>query len=62
LSFLISIAELAGVAAPLACAFLSIGGTICREDFMATGRTLQSLGLGRLDREGLQKLLKEGFQ
>ena len=35
LSFLISIAGLAGVATPLAKAFLAIGGTICGEDFMA---------------------------
>lgn len=61
LSFLISVAALAGVAMPLARAFLSIGGAICGEDFMATGRTLQSLGLGHLDREGLQCLLREGF-
>jgi opine dehydrogenase len=62
LSFLISVAELAGVATPLARAFLSIGGAICGEDFMTTGRTLASLGLGDRDRAGLQELLKEGFR
>src|SRR3981189_3295739 len=46
LSFLISVAELAGIATPLAKAFLAIGGTICGEDFMQNGRTLASLGLG----------------
>ena len=61
LSFLISVAELAGVATPLARAFLAIGGAICDEEFMATGRTLSSLGLGDLNRIGLQALLKEGF-
>jgi opine dehydrogenase len=61
LSFLISVAELASIATPLARAFLAIGGAVCGEDFMATGRTLQSLGLGGMDREGLRKLLKEGF-
>jgi opine dehydrogenase len=61
LSFLISVAELAGVPTPLARAFLSIGSAICGEDFMQTGRTLASLGLGQLDRTGLQKLLQEGF-
>ena len=29
---------------------------------MATGRTLESLGLGHLDRAGLQALLREGFR
>jgi opine dehydrogenase len=61
LSFLVSAAELAGVATPLAKAFLAIGGAICNEDFMATGRTLARLGLGDLDRDALQRLLREGF-
>jgi opine dehydrogenase len=61
LSFLISVAELAGVATPLARAFLAIGGTICGEDFMQNGRTLASLGLGKLGRDELQVLLREGF-
>ena len=62
LSFLISAAELAGVATPLAKSFLSIGGSICNEDFMRTGRTLTKLGLGNLDRSALQALLREGFR
>jgi opine dehydrogenase len=61
LSFLVSVAELAGVAAPLARAFASIGSAICGEDFMATGRTLKSLGFGHLDRAALQSLLRDGF-
>jgi opine dehydrogenase len=61
LSFLISAAELAGVATPLAKSFLAIGGAICGEDFMKNGRTLASLGLGGLDRGQLQTLLREGF-
>ena len=61
LSFLISAAELTGTATPLAKAFLAIGGAICGEDFLATGRTLASLGLGDLDRASLQALLREGF-
>jgi opine dehydrogenase len=61
LSFLVSAAALVGVATPLAKAFLAIGGAICGEDFVTTGRTLASLGLGRFDRDGLQKLLREGF-
>ena len=62
LSFLSSVARLAGVAAPLVDAFLSIGGAVCGEDFMKTGRPLASLGLGGLDAKALQKLLREGFQ
>jgi opine dehydrogenase len=62
LSFLVSAAELAGVTTPLAKAFLAIGGAICGEDFMNQGRTLASLGLGDLDREQLQNLLREGFR
>jgi opine dehydrogenase len=62
LSFLTSVGELAGVATPLAKAFLAIGGAICGADFMKEGRTLTSLGLGDLDREQLQTLLREGFR
>jgi opine dehydrogenase len=61
LSFLISVGELAGVATPLARAFAAVGGAICGEDFMATGRSLKSLGFGHLDRAGLQQLLRTGF-
>jgi opine dehydrogenase len=61
LSFLVSVAELAGVATPLARAFLAIGGTICGEDFSKTGRSLESLGFGNLHRAELQTLLREGF-
>jgi opine dehydrogenase len=61
LSLLVSVAELAGVATPLARSFLAIGGAICGEDFVTHGRTLASLGLGGLDRDGLQNLLREGF-
>jgi opine dehydrogenase len=39
LSLLVSVAELAGVATPLAKAFLAIGGAICGEDFVKHGRT-----------------------
>jgi opine dehydrogenase len=61
LSLLVSAAALAHVSTPLAQAFLAIGGAICGEDFLQSGRTLASLGLGNLDRYGLRKLLHEGF-
>lgn len=61
LSLLCSLAHLASVAVRLAPAFLSIGGAICGEDFMHTGRTLETLGLGGYGRAGLQTLLREGF-
>src|SRR6202008_1206778 len=50
LSFLVSVAELAGVATPLAKAFLAIGSAICGEDFSKNGRPLPSLGVGNLRR------------
>jgi len=62
LSFFVSVAQVAGVDMKLARGFLAIGGAICGEDFMQTGRTLASLGLGALDRTQLQALLRVGFQ
>jgi opine dehydrogenase len=61
LSLLVSVADLTGVATPLARSFLAIGGTICGEDFLEDGRTLASLGLGCLSRAELQALLRDGF-
>jgi opine dehydrogenase len=61
LSLLVSVAGLAGVATPLAKAFLAIGSAICGEDFVRHGRTLQNLGLGGFTRDQLQILLREGF-
>ena len=61
LSLLVSAGQLAGVETPLAKSFLAIGGAICREDFMQTGRPLASLGLGDLDSNALRDLLRKGF-
>jgi opine dehydrogenase len=61
LSFFTSVARLTGVSTPLASAFLSIGGAICNANFLDSGRTLQSLGLGHLGRTGLAALLQNGF-
>jgi opine dehydrogenase len=61
LSLLVSVADLAGVATPLARSFLAIGGAICDDDFIKTGRTLASLGLGGLHRAELQTILREGL-
>jgi opine dehydrogenase len=61
LSFLASVGELAGVATPLAFSFLSIGGAICGQDFVESGRTLATLGLDHLHYRELQTLLRDGF-
>ncbi len=60
LSLLCSVAALAGVGLHLAPAFLAIGGAVCGADF-GPARSLAALGLGGLDRAGLQALLAEGF-
>ena len=62
LSFLVSCGELAGVPTPLARAFLAIGGAICGEDFMRTGRTLQSAWARRTSiARRCRRLLAEGL-
>lgn len=62
LSLFASVGELAGVPTPLVRAFMAIGGAICGQDFMQTGRTLKGMGLGQYDKPGLQGLLAEGFR
>ncbi|MGY4416204.1 hypothetical protein ACVWW4_007940 [Bradyrhizobium sp. LB7.1] len=61
LSLLVSVAGLAGVATPLAKAFLAIGGAVCGDDFAQGGRTLETLGLGNLGKAELQTRLRKGF-
>jgi opine dehydrogenase len=62
LAFLASVARLGDVATPLIRGLLAIGSAICGEDFAATGRTLDGMGLGGLDRAGLLQFLDEGFR
>ena len=61
LSLLVSVAQMAGIATPLAQAFLDIGGAICGEEFMQDERTLASLDLGDLSQDELQALLRKGY-
>jgi opine dehydrogenase len=61
LSLLASVGGLAGVATPLAEAFLALGSAICGEDLAAGGRTLTHLGLEGCDAERLKTLLEEGL-
>jgi opine dehydrogenase len=60
LAFLVSVAEWAGVPAPTATGLLAIGSGICEDDFRATGRTLENLGLADMSRDALQTMLREG--
>ncbi|MCK8785946.1 NAD/NADP octopine/nopaline dehydrogenase family protein [Roseomonas sp. NAR14] len=61
LSLLVSAAALAGVETPLARAFAAIGSAICGIDFLRDGRDLGRVGLGGLDRAGVQAVLRTGF-
>jgi opine dehydrogenase len=62
LAFLVSVADWAGVAAPVARGLLALGSAICGEDFRARGRTLERLELADLDRTAMRKLLAEGLE
>jgi opine dehydrogenase len=61
LALLVSVAEWAGVAAPVARGLLALGSAVCGADFRAAGRTLERLGLAGLDRDGMARLLAEGL-
>jgi opine dehydrogenase len=60
LAFLVSLAAWAGLSCPVARGLLAIGSAVCGADFAAGPRTLPALGLDRLDRAGLRRLLAEG--
>lgn len=61
LAFLVSVAEWAGVPCAVARGLLAIGSAVCGADFRRGARTLEALGLARLDRAGMRKLLVEGL-
>jgi opine dehydrogenase len=61
LAFLVSVADWAGVDAPVAKGLLAMGGAICGTDFRMGPRTLEGLGLATLDRAGMQRLLRDGL-
>jgi opine dehydrogenase len=61
LAFLVSVADWAGVDAPVAKGLLAMGGAICGADFRRNPRTLEGLGLAGLDRAGMRRLLDEGL-
>ena len=61
LAFLVSVADWAGTPCPVARGLLSIGSALCGEDFARGPRTLGALGLDRLDRAGMTRLLAAGI-
>ena len=61
LAFLVSAADWAGVPAPTATGLLALGSAVCDDDFRATGRTMENLGLADTSIGDLQKILRGGF-
>ncbi len=61
LAFLVSVAQWAGVAVPVAEGLLAMGGAVCGTDFSSSPRTFRALGLGSLDSAGMVRLLRDGF-
>lgn len=61
LAFLVSCADYAGVAAPVARGLLALGSAINSRDFRKTGRTLENIGLATKTRDELKKMLREGL-
>ena len=61
LALLCSIADWAGVDAPIAHSLLTLLGEVVGEDFSRSGRTLDRLGLGGMSIEEVKGLLHAGF-
>ena len=51
-----------GLATPLLDAFISIASAINNEDYNKTGRTLESLGLDKLNKEEILKLVEDDYR
>ncbi|MBE2244335.1 MAG: NAD/NADP octopine/nopaline dehydrogenase family protein [Burkholderiaceae bacterium] len=61
LAFLVSVADWVGVPCPVARGLLAIIGAIVGEDLKEGPRTLAALGLAKLDRAAMRRLLERGF-
>ena len=61
LAFLVSVAAWAGTPSPVAAGLLAIAGAANGEAFRGCTRTLQSLGLAGLSRDGMRELLWKGI-
>lgn len=60
MAMLVSLGELCGVPTPFARALLTVAGALNGVDYLASGRTLENLGLGSQTAEELQSLLLYG--
>jgi opine dehydrogenase len=60
LAFLVSVCDWAGVACPVARGLLALGSAVLGRDLRAGGRTLEALGLDKLERNELKRLLQDG--
>ena len=61
LPLLVSVAACPGLPAPVATGLLALGAAVVEEDFRHGPRTLESLGLSRLSRAEMTRLLREGL-
>ncbi len=61
LAFLVSVAEWARVPCPVAAGLLALGGAASGNDYRATGRTMETLGLAGKTRGEMASLLREGL-
>ena len=62
LAFLVSVADWAGVPAPVATGLLALASAVCGKDLRRGRRTLESLGLAGLSRAEMAVLLAQGEQ
>ena len=60
LAFLASVADWAGVPAPVATGLLAVASAVCGKDLRRGSRTLEALGLAGLSRAGMATLLARG--
>lgn len=61
LAFMVSVAEWAEVAAPVATGLLALGSAVCNDNFRQSGRTLSNLNLTHLQKDQMQSLLCDGL-
>jgi len=61
LALLVSIADWVGVPAPTATGLLALGSAVCKADFRATGRTMETLGIANKSVFTLQSILRDGI-
>ncbi len=60
MALMVSLANMVNVSMPVSAGLIALASAINKTDYLAEGRTVQKLGLSRMNTDELNKFLVEG--